>query len=150
MTSATPKIHPEIEDIFCRCVVRIPARGTGFFIAPGYVLTCAHLFEDRARRAQVLWGTRNWEADVHYLETDKSLDHVDLALLEMVPIDGQVEHPCVLMSDDLSRGDHLFVFGHPQSEFEVNGDCLNFHYGGPSRDKHGIDYIRTPGDRAER
>ena len=64
---------PDIQDFLVDCTVRVESsgrRGTGFFIAPGLVLTCAHVIEDAASGdytpsgADIHWGGGQYAARV--------------------------------------------------------------------------------------
>jgi hypothetical protein len=92
------------------CVARISggnATGTGFFVAPGQLLTCAHVVapaRDGNDPIQVEYAGSTYEAGViKYLPAP----FPDLALLNVdIP-----DHPTVLLDPALSPGTSLYVFG---------------------------------------
>ncbi|MGL5940842.1 MAG: trypsin-like peptidase domain-containing protein [Waterburya sp.] len=93
--------------------------GTGFFVAPGLILTCAHVVTDNNGNAiasvKVYWKDCNYTAVVDKLPDNPN---VDLALLKLdKPIP---EHSCVFLDETLANGDCLYSFGYadqyPQGE----------------------------------
>src|SRR3954452_4135399 len=60
--------------------------GTGFFVAPGFVLTCSHLVTCAGQRVSIRWGGRVLLATVRYASSgvagDRS-DYPDLAVVEL-------------------------------------------------------------------
>jgi hypothetical protein len=69
--------------------------GSGFFVAPGFVLTCAHVVLDRGAEVTVLWGERELSVSAITLHPPGGADDYhpfpDLALLQVAVRD----HPCV-------------------------------------------------------
>ncbi|MFG2192890.1 trypsin-like peptidase domain-containing protein [Streptomyces sp. NPDC048639] len=100
--------------------------GSGFFVAPGWVLTCAHVLRPYVRpgrervfrvRNDVLNGGTPVEARLaHWLVTDAAKDRVpvaeDLALVRL--LDEDVEHECVWFTDraDQPGGDRKTAYGY--------------------------------------
>jgi hypothetical protein len=84
----------------CRVIVIGATEGTGFFVAPGFVISCAHVAGTEAGLpALVRWGDRDYEAVVVAASADAPdrsgalFAFPDLAVLELLdPPDG---HPCV-------------------------------------------------------
>lgn len=115
-----------LEDLLRDCTVRVTggrAPGAGFFVAPGMVLTCAHVIRDSTELAV------HWERDGRpALEIPVSgrfvlagrgrpipaldADYPDIAVLEIGELDG---HPCVGidLGWPFSR-DSFQVFGYPE------------------------------------
>ena len=102
--------------LFRQCVVRISDgdggfRGTGFFAAPGQVVTCAHVVHGAAQ-LRVWWQGREEPASVAgavpplELVTDaRSYPLPDLAVLEVGGDATGWDHPCVrLGSEPLALG----------------------------------------------
>jgi CHASE2 domain-containing sensor protein len=109
-----------LDDLLEKCTVKLTVAnkagwGTGFFVAPGKILTCAHVVKDAGSQAlKVFWQTQEpVEATVYGLFPDP----FDLALLELKhPI---AHHPCVYL-DRVSKtetaiqsGDELYTYGYP-------------------------------------
>src|SRR5688572_17728349 len=97
---ATAQLHEHLAS----CSVRIIAdqrRGSGFFVAPGRVLTCAHVISGgrgAASSIHVAWGTRmlNIEKVVCIPERyDNGSPLPDIALLDLKPECLALSHPCV-------------------------------------------------------
>jgi S1-C subfamily serine protease len=84
--------------LFRRCTARILGRqssdeqGTGFFVAPGLLLTCAHVVKsswDRADSVVVEWEGRSYTASIKQYRDER---YSDLALLKIEQKTG-VLHP---------------------------------------------------------
>ena len=103
--------HEELLSLCRRCTARVsnPADqdeyGTGFFVAPSVLLTCAHVVrsvQNRAASATVEWDKRSYRASIErYLDES----YPDLALLKVSNID---THPCVYLNDAVGLGDSLY------------------------------------------
>jgi hypothetical protein len=125
------------EDNLQRCTVRLnlaDSQGTGFFVAAGYILTCAHVVasaRDKDNPVQVFWKSenRNYTARV-----EKSYEYpIDLALLELEG--DNFNHPCVeLDGTEPNLNDDLYIFGYPKDgETDYSqGDSASFKYEGRS------------------
>ncbi|WP_234389114.1 serine protease [Streptomyces sp. AS58] len=120
--------------------------GTGFFIAPGTVATCAHVVADSAETLpEVVYGRVGGTdrelrlrpaPDLYFRDPTTGLD---LALLRVVTDAGGVAAPApwVLFHDDLRDGDRVWVRGHPEGMFR-SGQSVQLDYQGPSsRDPDG-------------
>ena len=120
-----------VDDLLRACVVRIPGRGTGFFVAPGLVLTCAHLFRDNSQTCPVTWLDRpRVTAAVQSLRSPDATSP-DLALLEISEWKA-TDHPCVSLNPDVKYGDKFFTWGHPVGgRLEESGDAITSEYEGP-------------------
>jgi len=104
-----------------RVVMGTPAEpeascGTGFFVAPGLVVTCAHVVPEIPDRRVVVWyGTQDYTAEVLVCRPpdaqEKNYSHPDVALLR-VPL---TDHPCVPLGGDdpPAAGRELFAYGCP-------------------------------------
>ena len=120
-----------------RCTVRLNiscSQGTGFFVALGLILTCAHVVEyAETNPINVFWKAEN-ENYTARIDSDKLLEYpIDLALLRLeteIP-----DQPCVDL--DLSEpkiNDDLYIFGYPKGEGVdySEGDSATFKYEGES------------------
>jgi hypothetical protein len=106
------------------CTVRIDVgggpKGSGFFVVPGVVVTCAHVIESQ----QLMPGDTDPAIEVvtpagehHPVHVKKVWppDAEDVALLHLVtPFD----HPCVLLASGLQARDPLHSFGFPENHPE--------------------------------
>ena len=118
-----------------KCTVRLNisnSQGTGFFVAPGLILTCAHVVEYADfNSVDVFWKS---DQQTYTAKIEKLLEYpLDLALLRL---EGKVpNHPCVYL--DLSEpkiNEELYIFGYPKDE-GINysdGDSATFKYEGES------------------
>jgi len=104
---------PDIQDFLIDCTVRVETggrRGTGFFIAPGLVLTCAHLIEDAqsgdypSSGVDVYWSGQRYEARMIRYGASPS---PNLAVLET---DLKV-HPCAYLFESLRPDDRFYACG---------------------------------------
>lgn len=116
--------------LLSRCTVRLVVNGgvefgTGFFVAPGYLLTCAHVVDDAHQnhgRIDASWNGQKYAATIEQI-TDKT--HPDLALLKIA---GLSHHPCVYLSSAASLGDDLYTYGY--TENYPQGEPATFTYEG--------------------
>ena len=114
--------------------VRLQAEGksgTGFFVAPGLILTCAHVVTDNNGKAiapiNVYGKNCDYTAIVHKLPTNSQ---VDLALLQLdKPIP---EHPWVSLNESVANGDSLYSVGY--TDDYPNGEPRDFTYTGLTGD----------------
>ncbi|MFJ2241906.1 trypsin-like peptidase domain-containing protein, partial [Streptomyces sp. NPDC087859] len=115
--------------------------GTGFFIAPGMVATCAHVVADSAESLpEVVHGQVG--TDGRAVRLRPVLEHYfrdprvgfDLALLQLVPDENPIDDvgPWVLFDGGLVDGDNVWAWGHPDGMFR-GGQSVELAYQGPSR-----------------
>ena len=131
-----------------RCTVQllVPGKslGTGFFVAPGFILTCAHVVqtarENNLSIEVCLWDGQSigqGSIDKYVLEKIPIKDtlpgqkfqylYPDLALLQVKLTD----HPCVYLDTQVSSGNQLHMYGYPDNF--PGGDEAEFVYEGESR-----------------
>jgi hypothetical protein len=108
------------------------ATGTGFCVAPGLVLTCAHVLAGPGRlppdvvRAE--WNGAEFNLAVVPQWFRPAWDGgPDLALLRL----GEVDLPIACLSPMIDPGDDLWTFGYPAGPYR-KGDVASFRYDGPS------------------
>ncbi|MGK7955602.1 MAG: trypsin-like peptidase domain-containing protein [Crocosphaera sp.] len=122
----------QVEDLLQQCTVKlsIPGQlgwGTGFFVAPGLILTCAHVIKALAtpNRVRVRWQQ---QLDFAEAELVHRVIDLDLALLKFTP--GDDDLPCVYLDEEVQAGQNLYFFGYPDEDFEhgcpVTGSCEGF------------------------
>jgi NTP-dependent ternary conflict system VMAP-like protein/trypsin-like peptidase len=96
-----------------------PPAGSGFFVAPGYVFTCAHVARrPRGSRVTGTWQGTRWSGVVEYTdpapaEQDITGDGIwPLPDLAVIRLETDTRHPCVRLSsrDPHERGSY-FVMG---------------------------------------
>jgi hypothetical protein len=141
--------HPII-DLMHACVVKLVAPapgsiGSGFFVAPGLILTCAHVVGNRKTKKhcngdiQVKWKEYGNFAIAEVKEWKPDLD---LALLSY-STDQAETPPCVLFGRVCLNGDKLVTFGYPR-DFSY-GDPADFKCTGYTGDNP--PFIRFKDDR---
>ena len=119
-----------VYELLFQCTVRITAngaRGTGFFVAPGLILTCAHVVE-RAYpdKGQIFVQIEGHESFSARIEGYCPNPYPDLALLSI----DYTDHPCVHLDGNIRPSDELFIYGYPTSY--AGGDSATVEYEGPS------------------
>jgi tetratricopeptide (TPR) repeat protein len=113
-----------LEDCSPRILVG-KAHGTGFFVAPGQILSCAHVVETAvtaSRQIVVTYGGRDYPAEIADYRADP---YPDLALLRI----GLTDHPRAHLDPAAEPGDLLFVYGYTSSY--VGGVSTTAEYEGP-------------------
>ena len=113
--------------------VRLKAKGksgTGFWVAPGLILTCAHVVTDGDSRQvitplKVYWQNEEYAASIYNLPSN---DQVDLALIRLDnSIDKPIaDHLCVVLDASVNNGDSLYSYGYTDNY--TNGDPRDFTY----------------------
>ncbi|GAC1378034.1 MAG: hypothetical protein NVS4B7_00230 [Ktedonobacteraceae bacterium] len=104
-------------DLLYACVVSvsIPAKktkGTGFFVAPGKILTCAHVVESAQTNnvsIEVAWNGQTLPAQIQ--QCCDAL-YPDLALLQV----DITNNPCVLLYGGAEPYNRLYSYGYPDLE----------------------------------
>jgi hypothetical protein len=105
------------------CIVNIftgNAQGTGFFVAPGWVLTCAHVIvgeQGDSKSIHVTWKGKVYPA--HVLDT-RDVNFPDIALLKVAISN----HPCVLLAGSAEPFSKLYSYGFP--DIEAQGASTTF------------------------
>ena len=110
----------QVEDLLPQCTVRlsIPGQqgwGTGFFVASGLILTCAHVVRKAADlQVTVFYPARQQPLSaIVKAKTDdgKTLDLALIKLSEPLP-----DHPCVLLDEEpVAIGQALYSYGYLES-----------------------------------
>ena len=110
-------------DLLRQCTVRVSisgkaGHGTGFFVAPGLILTCTHVIKTVQQAATSI--EVYFKGQLHPAQIMKTLSDPDLALLQ-VSLTG---HPCVLLHEEALPFDMLYSFGYPDDH--PDGDPATF------------------------
>ncbi|MGH3697517.1 MAG: trypsin-like peptidase domain-containing protein [Pseudonocardiaceae bacterium] len=138
-----------------RYVVRVDSedrhpQGTGFFVAPGWVLTCAHVVKDAAR---VLVVPARGATEIPATVAARSAARVpgpsefwpfpDLALIRL---DAAVDHPCVLLDTRTPLDEECHAWGYAKREEIVapTGSPASFRFEGIEGD----DYVKLKAGQA--
>src|ERR1035437_340925 len=117
-----------------RCTVRIRVAssqsGTGFFIAPGRVLTCSHVVTPKSGSGPAA----AIEVDTHFgtLRGDVEifLPSTDLAVVTVAAAIGGQEHSCVLIDPSVEPYDNLYSFGFPGNYKSRRGEPATYELEG--------------------
>ncbi len=105
------------------CTVRIDIggapKGSGFFVAPGHVLTCAHVLESldltSANAVEAISVSDVRDAPYTVMSVPDDWPDDDLAILRVTPAN---QHPCVLLIPGLRLFDRFLTFGYPERHRE--------------------------------
>lgn len=125
-------IVQRLEQLLQTCTVRLStgsSQGTGFFVAPGLIVTCAHVVElAQSKPITVFWPAQQQTFTATVLDCQPD-PNIDLALLSLtVPFP---DHPCVLLDESMPQlGDRLYSFGYPQDN--PDGDPVTAGFEGES------------------
>jgi energy-coupling factor transporter ATP-binding protein EcfA2 len=139
----------QLENLLQHCTVKLtlPGRrgwGTGFFVAPEWILTCAHVVQEaKEQLVQVWWQNQeNWAEAI----VERSLPNpYDLALLR-VTLPTDANPPCVYLDEEIRSRDPLFLFGYPDQDFPngcpVTVNCEGFTGDEPALIKFALGQVR--------
>ena len=119
--------------------------GTGFFVAPGQIVTCAHVVQGLGNNVNVRWNKATFYGEVSLLGNPNPVPLIqpgdstlpDLALIVLKESDQGpiIVHPCVHLSDEMPQdGDRFYSFGHAEGEYVENGESLTVNYEGVAVD----------------
>jgi hypothetical protein len=121
----------------CTVLLEAPRRlGTGFFVAPGLILTCAHVVESARHDAAGIKVHCDGESYrvrriAEFLDTfhypDLKTSYPDLALLQT----DFVEHPCVYLDPAVNYSDELVAQAAYTSDYP-GGESTTVEYEGPA------------------
>jgi hypothetical protein len=122
----------DITKLLQQCTLRVSVgggHGTGFFVAPQRILTCAHVVASaNPETIHVFWQSQKQQY-IASLEKILPEDHLDLALLKLNTPD--INHPCINFESLYPQlNDDLFSYGYPQDY--PDGDSATFKYEGES------------------
>src|SRR5581483_2747044 len=125
----------------CTAIVSVDGKevrssGSGFFVAPGLLLTCAHVIgneQSSPEEIEVFWNrqpdqasNKKVDVDADWTKKPYKVSHVtvkgnvDLALLR---VDITDHHPCVwLAKEEAPPGEELYNFGYPFRNSDRDSD----------------------------
>lgn len=144
-----------------RCAVRLSGDGcrggSGFFVAPGYVVTCAHVVADEGSSVIVTWEGMDYEGIVRFREpagaaaTRLVLGYPDLAVVQLA---APPDQPCVwLWLGDTIPDEDVPLYAVGYNTVYSGGDPelagLPLTAGGPQK-LEGATLIRVKGDELPR
>src|SRR5260370_22456175 len=107
-------MEQQLYELLRQCTMRISVpgkvgHGTGCFVAPSLILTCAHVVKAAQLNndaVEIYWNGQPYPACI-----TKFVSDADLALLQ-IDLTG---HPCVLLSKEAMPFDHLYGYGYPDN-----------------------------------
>jgi hypothetical protein len=123
-------IAQSLVELLQQCTVRLSVtggqgHGTGFFVAPKTILTCAHVVKGaNSKPINVWWQNQSFTAAIARLPEDT--EKVDLALLELR--DSIPTHSYLYLDQVVELGDRLYSFGY--TDEYPNGDSSTFEHEG--------------------
>ncbi len=90
--------------------------GTGFFVAPGFVLTCKHVIGELSNIENCIIKA-NWNGKEVAVKVVSFLENDDVALLSI----DLVNHPCIVLDkQEVEIGQILYTYGYPEKERDGN------------------------------
>lgn len=119
-------MRSQLYDLLRRCTVRVQGKsghGTGFFVAPGLILTCAHVVTDAV--LDIHWSGLSYSSQIQ-----EFLPDVDLALLKV----DLIGHPFVPLDGAVEIGDRMSGYGYPDNY--PHGDTITCEYEGWTEDEY--------------
>ncbi|MFE0307538.1 trypsin-like peptidase domain-containing protein [Amycolatopsis sp. NPDC058986] len=146
MDGVRAKLADALRAVTVPLVAPSGAQGTGFFVAPGVLLTCAHVVTDeRADVAPVVRST----GTAHVLATEFRVipgtyrangpDGLDVVLLQA---QDAVVGSHVLLHPAAEPDDRLWAYGYPQGRYRA-GDSATLTLAGPSQRIEGAELLKT-------
>ncbi len=133
-------IKEELTKLLNDCVVQLTIegqrrRGSGFFVAPGMILTCAHVVAD-LKSGQPFGDVINVRCKNNHpfgrTEIKTLIKDTDAALLSY-SMEQSENLPCVMLDEKMESGNELYTFGYPDKDFE-DGAPYTFEYEGMTGD----------------
>jgi hypothetical protein len=143
---------------FKNCIAKINVNGkvagTGFFIAPGIIMTCIHLliydyekysYEELSNKihefkVSIEWNNKAYEAKVKdfvYYDETKLTRNFETLFIEI----DYKDNPIALIDDKVpSFNDKCYVFGYPEGAFDL-GDSISIKYTGDTPLKNSELYL---------
>src|SRR5438105_4692765 len=119
-------------DLLHNCIVRVAtpeAQGTGFFVAPGLILTCYHVVEPARQNNSPIEVSWNGQTILAQIKDFREVDKSDLALLTV----NLSNHSCVLLCGGAEPYNHLYSYGYP--DIEPHGASTTFECEGWAGEK---------------
>jgi soluble cytochrome b562 len=114
----------------CTVMVSSSGQGTGFFVAPGLILTFASIVGGQNTKSviNVFWQNQDYTAELDILLEEPQ--NINLALIRLsnpVP-----NHPCVYLDESVEAGDRLYTYCYTGGN--RNGESATFECGGVTDD----------------
>jgi Trypsin-like peptidase domain/TIR domain len=145
--SNTSAPQEQLLELFRQCIVRLGVpggHGTGFFVAPGMILTCAHVVAPAQKSGGTV--TAYWKGQSHPATIQQFLSEIhpnlsliypvtypDLALLKIDAL-SNANHPCVYLDSEAHLADKIYSYGYTD-EYSA-GDPSTYENEGWTDEQH--------------
>lgn len=120
-----------IETKVKKCTVRLHHQesrhdGTGFFVAPHFILTCAHVVKTAEEKGQSIYGVTSdkEKLELNLIYCSENSAKLDLALLEIK--DKNKKFSFLKLDKEVQSKDNLYSYGYPEKY--PDGDTNTFEY----------------------
>jgi hypothetical protein len=120
-------LKKSLTDLLESCTVRIDVgeySGTGFFVAPGVILTCAHVAKPQPGKnpaIKVIYRKKVYKLEKISPKDIFTDDYPDLALLKVnIP-----RHPCVYLDGNFQVWDKFYSYGYTFNQPKGEGTTVN-------------------------
>jgi len=114
--------------------------GTGFFIAPGTILTCAHVVDGAQKAGKAVtafWDNHSYAVNIQNLLSELhpvlQLQYPDLALLTSDEL-ATTGHPCVYFHTEVHLDDKMYCYGY--TDEYASGDPSTYINEGWTNEQH--------------
>ncbi|MBA2679818.1 MAG: trypsin-like peptidase domain-containing protein [Ktedonobacteraceae bacterium] len=117
----TSASEEQLLELLRQCTVKLTfsdGHGSGFFVAPGMILTCAHALAKAQKDGGAItahWKGQSYSTTIlQYLSEihpDLKLEYPDLALLEAEVL-STINHPCVYLNSKVQLEDTIYSYGY--------------------------------------
>ena len=111
----------QLLELLRQCTVQLVFKGghgSGFFVAPGMVLTCAHVVAEAQKSNEVItahWKKQPYSTDIQQvlseMHPDLQIGYPDLAVLKIDAL-SNAKHPCVYLHPEAHLGDRIYSYGY--------------------------------------
>jgi hypothetical protein len=134
-------MNQSLHELLEKCTVKLNVpggkMGTGFFVAPQLILTCAHVLKDSKSSkiydgiVEVVWQDKPWNAALEQLPNEpEKFDLVLLRVYDLIPNAG-----CVFLDKAFRSGDKFYTFGY--TDLFPNGASVTANCDGFGNDNRG-------------
>jgi tetratricopeptide (TPR) repeat protein len=101
-------VETSVDEFIKHCVVKLTAnskRGTGFFVALGKIITCAHVLDKTpANEINIQWESKTLTVNRIWRSKEKDLVILDVQISD---------HPCVYLDTEAKLNHKLYSYGYP-------------------------------------
>lgn len=133
----------QLVELLRQCTVKIVipnGHGTGFFIAPDKILTCAHVVDAAQQTGKAVtayWNNKSYTVTIQHflseLHPGLQLQYPDLALLQADDL-ASVGHPCAYLHTEAYLDDKIYSYGY--TDEYATGDPSTYTNEGWTDEQH--------------